>query len=96
MYRISAVYLLNLGGMFIKMVYGRDSGVLCYQCHKHTGPSPAYSDIKRRVILRASALFLNEYPFDHKYRVIEYNGLLAIHGHESAVYNGVISHRGAS
>lgn len=49
-------------------------------------------DIKRRIMFRASALFLNEYPFDHKNMVIEYNGLLAARGHESAVYAETVGH----
>ena len=49
-------------------------------------------DIKRRLFFRASALFLNEYPFDHKNMVIEYNGLLAARGHESAVYAETVRH----
>ena len=49
-------------------------------------------DIKRRLFFRASALFLNEYPFDHKNMVIEYNGLLAARGHEAAVYAETLGH----
>lgn len=49
-------------------------------------------DIKRRIAFRASALFLHEYPFDHKNMVIEYNGLLAACGHESAVYAETVGH----
>jgi len=49
-------------------------------------------DIKRRVIFHASALFLNEYPFDHKNMVTEYNSLLAARGHEPAVYTETVRH----
>ena len=49
-------------------------------------------DIKRRLVFGASALFLNEYPFDHKNMVIEYNGLLAARGHESGVYTETVRH----
>jgi len=49
-------------------------------------------DIKRRVAFHASALFLHEYPFDHKNMVIEYNGLLAARGHESAVCAETVRH----
>ena len=42
--------------------------------------------IRRRNFFRASAMFLNEYPFDAKNMVIEYNGLLAARGHEQSVY----------
>ena len=49
-------------------------------------------DIKRRGVFRASALFLNEYPFDHKNMVIEYNGLLVARGHEAAVYTEAVRH----
>jgi CelD/BcsL family acetyltransferase involved in cellulose biosynthesis len=48
--------------------------------------------IKRRIVFRASALFLNEYPFDINNMVIEYNGLLAARGHESAVYTETVRH----
>lgn len=34
-------------------------------------------DIQRRLFVRLRAMFLNEYPFDGKNMVIEYNGLLA-------------------
>lgn len=43
-------------------------------------------DIKRRIIFCSRAMFLNEYPFDGKNMIIEYNGLLAAIGHEDAVY----------
>ncbi len=42
--------------------------------------------IRRRKLFHATAMFLNEYPFDGKNMVIEYNGLLAARGHERAVY----------
>ena len=42
-------------------------------------------DIKRRVIFRSHSLFLNEYPFDGRNMVIEYNGMLIARGHEDAV-----------
>ena len=34
-------------------------------------------DIQRRLVVRLRAMFLNEYPFDGKNMVIEYNGILA-------------------
>jgi hypothetical protein len=43
-------------------------------------------DLRRHFIIRSSALFLNEYPFDGRNMVIEYNGLLAARGHQSIVY----------
>ena len=49
-------------------------------------------DIKRRIAFHASALFLNEYPFDRNNMVIEYNGLLVARGHESAVYTETVRH----
>ena len=49
-------------------------------------------DIKRRLFFHASALFLNEYPFEHSNMVIEYNGLLAARGHEAAVYAEILGH----
>ena len=49
-------------------------------------------NIKRRIAFRASALFLHEYPFDRNNMVIEYNGLLAARGHESAVYAEIVGH----
>jgi CelD/BcsL family acetyltransferase involved in cellulose biosynthesis len=48
--------------------------------------------IKRRIVFRASALFLHEYPFENNNMVIEYNGLLAAQGHESAVYAETVRH----
>jgi len=47
-------------------------------------------DIKRRVIFHSTAMFLNEYPFDGRNMVIEYNGLLAAKEHENAVYSETI------
>jgi CelD/BcsL family acetyltransferase involved in cellulose biosynthesis len=47
--------------------------------------------IRRRALFHASAMFLNEYPFDGKNMVIEYNGLLAARGHEQAVYAETVS-----
>ena len=43
-------------------------------------------DIKRRAIFYSRAMLLNEYPFDGRNMVIEYNGMLAAKGHEDAVY----------
>lgn len=43
-------------------------------------------DINRRGIFHSRAMFLNEYPFDGRNMVIEYNGMLAEQGHEDAVY----------
>jgi len=48
--------------------------------------------IKRRLVFSASALFLHEYPFDHKNMVIEYNGLLAARGHERGVCASTVEH----
>jgi len=48
-------------------------------------------DIRRRIVFRAAALFLNEYPFEQGNMVIEYNGLLAA-GHEAAVYSSTAGH----
>jgi CelD/BcsL family acetyltransferase involved in cellulose biosynthesis len=42
-------------------------------------------DIKRRIMFHSRAMFLNEYPFDGRNMVIEYNGMLAAEGHEDAV-----------
>lgn len=49
-------------------------------------------DIKRRKIFSSRAMFLNEYPFEGRNMVIEYNGLLAEKGLEEAVYTTAISH----
>ena len=43
-------------------------------------------DIKRRKLFHSRAMFLNEYPFDGRNMVIEYNGMLSAKGHESSVY----------
>lgn len=47
-------------------------------------------DIKRHVFVRAKCLFLNEYPYDGRNMVIEYNGLLACEGYQDAVYTETI------
>lgn len=49
-------------------------------------------EIKRRYVFHASALFLNEYPFDNRNMVIEYNGILAARGHEAMVYSATLRH----
>lgn len=43
-------------------------------------------DITRRILFKSRALFLNEYPFDGCNMVIEYNGMLAVSGHEKEVH----------
>ena len=43
-------------------------------------------DIKRRFIFHSRGMFLNEYPFDGRNMIIEYNGMLAAKGHEEGVY----------
>lgn len=49
------------------------------------------AEISRRMIIRRSkALYLNEYPFDGKNMVIEYNGILAARGFEQAVYAATV------
>ena len=50
------------------------------------------AEIKRRLIFRSNALFLNEYPFDGKNMVIEYNGILAARGVEREVNETVINY----
>ena len=42
-------------------------------------------DIKRRIVFHSRAMFLNEYPYDGRNMIIEYNGMLAAGGHEDAV-----------
>jgi len=49
-------------------------------------------DIKRHALIHSRSLLLNEYPFDHKNMVIEYNGLLAQRGLEDSVYANTIGH----
>ncbi len=49
-------------------------------------------DIKRRIIFHSRAMFLNEYPFDGRNMVIEYNGLLAAKEHENAVYSETVNY----
>ena len=49
-------------------------------------------DIKRRVIFHARAMLLNEYPFEGKNMIVEYNGLIAERGYEEAVYAETIAH----
>jgi len=48
--------------------------------------------IRRRRVFHSNALFLNEYPFDDRNMVIEYNGLLAERGCEDDVYRGVVDY----
>jgi CelD/BcsL family acetyltransferase involved in cellulose biosynthesis len=49
-------------------------------------------DIRRRGVFHSNALFLNEYPFNDRNMVIEYNGLLAERGFEDDVYRVIIDH----
>jgi CelD/BcsL family acetyltransferase involved in cellulose biosynthesis len=49
-------------------------------------------DNMRRQIIRSRAYYLNEYPFNGRNMVVEYNGLLAGRGHETAVYLETIKH----
>ena len=49
-------------------------------------------NVKRRKIFSSQAMFLNEYPFDGRNMVIEYNGLLAEKGLEGTVYAETVSH----
>ena len=49
-------------------------------------------DVRRRRIFNSNSLFLNEYPFDGRNMVIEYNGLLAERGYEDDAYQTVIEH----
>ena len=46
----------------------------------------------RHLVVRSDALFLNEYPFDGRNMIIEYNGLLADPSHQSAVYRETVMH----
>lgn len=49
-------------------------------------------DIKRRLIFRARATYLNEYPFDGKNMIMECNGLLVAKGHEQDVYTAMVEY----
>ena len=49
-------------------------------------------DIQRHIFIRSRAMFLNEYPFDGRNMVIEYNGLLAARGYEQTVYSEVVNY----
>ena len=49
-------------------------------------------DDKRHLIIRSHAQYLNEYPFDDRNMVIEFNGLLAERGRETAVYIETINY----
>ena len=46
----------------------------------------------RHLLVRSDALFLNEYPFDGRNMIIEYNGLLADSPHQYAVYRETAAH----
>jgi len=48
--------------------------------------------VTRHQIICSDALFLNEYPFEDRNMIIEYNGLLAEPPHQSAVYRKTITH----
>jgi len=48
--------------------------------------------VTRRLIIHSDALFLNEYPFDGRNMVVEYNGLLADPSHQLAVYHETIAY----
>jgi len=48
--------------------------------------------IRRRRVFHSHSLFLNEFPFDGRNMVIEYNGLLAERGFEDDVYRGVVDY----
>lgn len=49
-------------------------------------------NITRHLLFQSNSLFLNEYPFDGRNMVIEYNGLLSDKEHTQAVYREVINH----
>lgn len=49
-------------------------------------------DLHRRIIVRANAVFLNEYPIKGKNMFIEYNGLLADKDHRDAVHAKTLRH----
>jgi CelD/BcsL family acetyltransferase involved in cellulose biosynthesis len=48
--------------------------------------------IKRHLIIYSYAHYLNEYPFNDRNMVVEFNGLLADRGHETAVYTETINY----
>ena len=48
--------------------------------------------IRRRRVFHSNSLFLNEYPFDGRNMVIEYNGLLAERGFEDDVWRAVVDY----
>jgi CelD/BcsL family acetyltransferase involved in cellulose biosynthesis len=48
--------------------------------------------IRRRRVFRSNALFLNEYPFDGRNMVTEYNGLLAERGFEDDACQAVVDY----
>lgn len=52
----------------------------------------APGEIKRHFFIHTRAMFLNEYPYDGKNMVIEYNGLLAERGYEETVYAEIIGY----
>jgi len=45
----------------------------------------------RHQFIRSNAMFLNEYPFDGRNMIVEYNGLLADKTHKQAVYREAIN-----
>jgi CelD/BcsL family acetyltransferase involved in cellulose biosynthesis len=49
-------------------------------------------ELSRRIIFQSTAMFLNEYPFDDRNMVIEYNGLLVRRSHEQGAYVALINY----
>ncbi|MGW8227247.1 MAG: GNAT family N-acetyltransferase [Gammaproteobacteria bacterium] len=49
-------------------------------------------DDRRHLLIRSHAYYLNEYPYNERNMVIEFNGLLAERGHETAVYTKTINY----
>jgi len=50
------------------------------------------AEIKRHIVVHSKAMFLNEYPFEDRNMVIEYNGLLAEVGCEHGVYTETVKY----
>ena len=50
------------------------------------------AEIRRRLLVRSKALFLNEYPFADRNMVIESNGILVARGVEQAVHQAVVDY----
>ena len=70
----------DLQPLLIKTFHGNEIVGLAIFVRRH---------VKRRLVIRSNALFLNEYPFDGRDMTMEYNGILTKPTHREAVYKEI-------